>query len=200
MEGDELAGRPGFRPSHPGRILRRSIDAMGLTIEAFADHIGVSRQTVHAILAERSKVSADVAARLGRALGTSGQFWLNLQSKHDVWAVEEIPEIRRIANLVVPRRSVLQASLMKTHGSVARAKSEITGRKVASAASKVLHGKSASAVDKAVAASALTQSKSKKEATSKSVASKATKILKDPKTSKEAKSVAASALTQKTKK
>jgi hypothetical protein len=49
MEGDKAAGRSGFRPVHPGRIIKRNIDALGLTIEAFADHIGTSRQTVHAI-------------------------------------------------------------------------------------------------------------------------------------------------------
>src|SRR5215471_15078913 len=48
MEGEKAAGRPGFRPVHPGRIIKRNIDALGLTIEAFADHIGTSRQTVHA--------------------------------------------------------------------------------------------------------------------------------------------------------
>ena len=53
--------------------------------------------------------------------------------------------------------------------------------------------------EKAVAASALTQTRSK-EVTGKAAASSAAKILKDPKASAAAKSVAASALTQKTKK
>lgn len=79
------------------------------------------------------------------------------------------------------------------------AKSESTSKKVSSAASKVLRSKTASKAEKAVAASALTQTKSPKETTGKAVASSAAKILKDPKASKEAKSVAASALTQKTK-
>jgi hypothetical protein len=80
------------------------------------------------------------------------------------------------------------------------AKSESTSRKVSSAASKVLRSKTASKAEKAVAASALTQTKSAKETTSKKVASAAAKILHNPKASKAAKSVAASALTQKVKK
>ena len=80
------------------------------------------------------------------------------------------------------------------------AKSESTGKKVSSAAAKVLKSKTASTAEKAVAASALTQTRSPKETTGKAVASKAAKILKDPKASKEAKSIAASALTQKIKK
>ena len=79
------------------------------------------------------------------------------------------------------------------------AKSESTGKKVSSAAAKILTSKTASKAEKAVAASALTQTRSK-EVTGKAAASSAAKILKDPKASAAAKSVAASALTQKTKK
>lgn len=80
------------------------------------------------------------------------------------------------------------------------ARSESTGKKVSSAAAKVLKSKTASKAEKAVAASALTQTKSKTETTGKAVASSAAKILKSKTASKEAKSVAASALTQKIKK
>ncbi len=79
------------------------------------------------------------------------------------------------------------------------AKAEVTSKKVSSAASKVLRSKTATKAEKAVAASALTQTKAPNEKTGKAVASAASKILHDPKASKEAKSVAASALTQKTK-
>lgn len=79
------------------------------------------------------------------------------------------------------------------------AKAETTSKRVSSAASKVLRSKSASKAEKAVAASALTQSRSPKETTGKKVASAASKILRSKTASKEAKSVAASALTQKVK-
>lgn len=75
------------------------------------------------------------------------------------------------------------------------AKSESTARKTAAAASKVLTSKTATKDEKAVAASALAQTKVK-DVTSKEVTSKAGKILMNPKASKEAKTVAASALTQ----
>jgi addiction module HigA family antidote len=79
---------PGFRPVHPGAIVKDNIDALGVTVEAFAAHIGVSRQTVHAIISGRSSVSAEMAVRLGRAFNTSSRLWLNLQSNHDVWEPE----------------------------------------------------------------------------------------------------------------
>jgi antitoxin HigA-1 len=90
MEGDKAAGRPGFRPVHPGRIIKRNIDALSLTVEAFADHIGTSRQTVHAVIAGRSAVREETAVRLARAFKTTPQFWLNLQSNHVVWELERL--------------------------------------------------------------------------------------------------------------
>jgi len=99
MANDAPAGRPGFRPVHPGRILERNIDALGLTIEAFADHIGTSRQTVHAIIAGRSAVREEMAVRLARAFKTTPQFWLNLQTSHTVWDLERLPSLHRIRPL-----------------------------------------------------------------------------------------------------
>jgi antitoxin HigA-1 len=88
MDTDKPAGRPGYRPSHPGRIIKRNLDALGMTIEAFADHIGTSRQTVHTIIAGRSAVRAEMAVRLARAFNTTPQFWLRMQINHTVWEVE----------------------------------------------------------------------------------------------------------------
>jgi addiction module HigA family antidote len=99
MASDAPAGRPGFRPVHPGRILKRNIDALGLTIEAFADHIGTSRQTVHAIIAGRSAVREEMAVRLARAFKTTPQFWLNLQVNHAVWELERLRSLHRIRPL-----------------------------------------------------------------------------------------------------
>ena len=114
MDVDLPAGRPGFRPAHPGRIIKRSVEALGMTIEAFADHIGKSRQTVHAIISGRSGVTADVAARLARAFGTSVQFWLNLQVNHDAWEAERAPGVLRVGRLkAVGGKSVTKRSSTK---------------------------------------------------------------------------------------
>jgi addiction module HigA family antidote len=96
MAGDTPAGRPGIRPVHPGRIVRRNLDALGMSVEAFADHIGTSRQTVHAIIAGRSAVGPEMAVRLGRAFNTTPQFWLNLQANHVVWEIERLKSVARI--------------------------------------------------------------------------------------------------------
>jgi addiction module HigA family antidote len=40
-----------------------------MSVSAFALHLGVSRQTLHSVLAKRSGVSAKMALRLGTLLG-----------------------------------------------------------------------------------------------------------------------------------
>ena len=90
------AGRPGFRPAHPGRIVRRNLEALGVTQDGLARHIGVTRQTISAIIAGRSTVTPDLAARLAKAFNTTAKFWSVMQSNHDVWDAERKPAIAKI--------------------------------------------------------------------------------------------------------
>ena len=64
MATDLPAGPSGFRPTHPGVVLRLDLEAIGATQEAFADHIGVTRQTISAILSGRSSMTVE---QIGRA-------------------------------------------------------------------------------------------------------------------------------------
>jgi addiction module HigA family antidote len=96
MASDTPAGRPGFRPVHPGVIIKRNINALGVTIEDFAERIRTSRQTVHSLIAGRSAVTPDMAARLARAFETTPQFWMNMQTNHDVWEPARDPKVKRI--------------------------------------------------------------------------------------------------------
>ncbi len=91
----ESADRPGFRPKQPGVILGSAIAAMGISNAAFASHIGVSRQSLYEVLNGERVVTADMAGRLGKALGNNARFWLNLQAAHDTWEVERRPRDRQ---------------------------------------------------------------------------------------------------------
>jgi addiction module HigA family antidote len=72
-------------PSHPGEILQHEFLApLGLTRVAFARHIGISAQSVGDIVRGRRKVTPDMAWLFAQALGTSPEFWINLQSAHDL--------------------------------------------------------------------------------------------------------------------
>lgn len=85
-------------PAHPGEVLREYLPEE-LTVAAAAEHLGVSRQTLSALLNGRSGVSADMALRLSQALGTSADMWLNMQVAYDLWQARQSPppKIKRIA-------------------------------------------------------------------------------------------------------
>jgi len=77
-------------PTHPGAILREDVlpSLPGMSVSAFARSLGISRQTLHSVLAERSGVSAEMALRLGTFLGNGAQLWLDMQTKFDLWQAE----------------------------------------------------------------------------------------------------------------
>jgi addiction module HigA family antidote len=78
-----------MKPAHPGTILREDVlPALHLTVAETARQLGVSRQRLHSILAERSAVSPEMAVRLGKFCGNGPGFWLRLQTAHDLWHAE----------------------------------------------------------------------------------------------------------------
>ena len=74
--------------AHPGRFLRRELSARGLSANRLALDLGVPSGRITDILNGRRSLTADTAVRLGRYFGNSAQFWLDLQSQHDMALVE----------------------------------------------------------------------------------------------------------------
>lgn len=73
---------------HPGRILRRELEARKLSANRLALDLGVPSGRITDILNGRRSVSADTALRLARYFGNSAQFWLDLQSQYDIAITE----------------------------------------------------------------------------------------------------------------
>jgi len=74
----------GMPPIHPGEFLRETLDELGLTQAAFAQAIGVSPMRVSHVLKGQRPITAELALRLGKALGQTPQYWLNLQTAYDL--------------------------------------------------------------------------------------------------------------------
>lgn len=73
-------------PVHPGEmLLEEFLRPLGLSQTAFADRLRVPLQRLHDLVRGRRGVTPDTALRLGRALGTSPEFWLRLQETWDLW-------------------------------------------------------------------------------------------------------------------
>lgn len=67
-----MSRNPGRCLSHPGELLREElIPATGKSRVEIARMLGISRQHLHAILAERKPVSPEVAVRLAKLFGTA---------------------------------------------------------------------------------------------------------------------------------
>ena len=74
------------KPSMPGEVLKEMyLEPLDVTITDFAEHIGVSRKTVSALVNGRAPVTVDMAMRLSVALNTTPVLWLNLQRAVDLW-------------------------------------------------------------------------------------------------------------------
>ena len=73
--------------THPGIILLKEfLEPLGLTQKALAQHVGVPVQRVNEIVRGKRGVTPDTAWLLSEALCTTPEFWLNLQSIHDLSA------------------------------------------------------------------------------------------------------------------
>jgi antitoxin HigA-1 len=74
--------------AHPGRLLRRELEARALSANKLALDLGVPSGRITDILNRRRSITADTAVRLGRYFGNSAQFWLDLQSQYDIALVQ----------------------------------------------------------------------------------------------------------------
>lgn len=75
-------------PVHPGKVLQDELAELGTTQASLADRIGVLPKTVNEICRGKRGISAEMAAKLSRALGASPQFWLNLQTNWELSQIE----------------------------------------------------------------------------------------------------------------
>lgn len=96
-----------FNPAHPGKVLQEYIPKSVRVTEA-ARRLGVSRQALSALLNGRAGVSAEMALRLSKALGTSAEMWLCMQGAYDLWRARRgrQPRVRRINLVPVTKRYV----------------------------------------------------------------------------------------------
>ncbi len=79
-----------FPPIHPGEILLEEfLGPLGLSQYRLAKGISVPPRRINEIVHGKRAVTADTALRLGRFFSTTAQFWINLQSRHDLEVAAE---------------------------------------------------------------------------------------------------------------
>jgi addiction module HigA family antidote len=73
---------------HPGYYIAEIIEDMGITQAEFAVRMGTTSKTVSQLINGQANISNDLAQKLSTMLGTSTEFWLNLQSAFDEKVIE----------------------------------------------------------------------------------------------------------------
>ncbi len=73
-------------PTHPGEmLLKEFLEPMEMTQKAFAEHLGWTYARLNEIVNGKRGVTAASALYFADALGTTPEFWLNLQLQYDLW-------------------------------------------------------------------------------------------------------------------
>lgn len=90
---------PNRCPSHPGAVLDDILQDVRKSKTEIAEALGISRQHLHDILAEKKPVSPNVAARIGKLVGNGPAIWLRLQAAYDAWHAEREVDVSEIKTL-----------------------------------------------------------------------------------------------------
>src|SRR5579863_1002154 len=88
---------------HPGEHLAEELETLDMSAAELARKIGVPTNRVTQILNGTRAITGDTALRLAHFFGTSGQFWLNLQSLYDLRraekkagkSIKQLPRLKR---------------------------------------------------------------------------------------------------------
>ena len=90
-------------PTHPGVMLGKLyLQPLGLTVPQFAAAIELPEAQAEALLNGKERVTAGIAYRLAKYIGTSPDFWLNGQMAWDLYHAQraESAALERIQPLV----------------------------------------------------------------------------------------------------
>lgn len=102
-----------------GEILADELDARGWTQADFAEVLGRPAQFVSEIISGKKEITRESAAQIGAALGTSAEFWLNLQDSYLLWKQSQDARTRENLNAVKTRaqlRELAPVSLLVNRG------------------------------------------------------------------------------------
>ncbi|PVV27168.1 MAG: addiction module antidote protein, HigA family [gamma proteobacterium symbiont of Ctena orbiculata] len=80
---------PAHQPTSVGAMLKEEfLEPLGITQGELAQAMGVGRKTVNELCMDRRGVTAETAFLLAKVLGTTPEFWLNLQVINDMWIAQ----------------------------------------------------------------------------------------------------------------
>lgn len=85
-------------PTHPGEILSEEfLKPLELTQVALAEHLHIPIQRVNELVRGKRGVTPETAWLLAGALGTTPEFWINLQANHDLAKARPSRRVRQLS-------------------------------------------------------------------------------------------------------
>lgn len=101
--GPRLAARRA--PPQPGHFLdTRFLKPLGITQQALAKLLGVSRRRVNELIRGHRSITADTAVRLAIFFGNEAGFWMQLQTDWDLHNAEQALRVAETAAAMRPRK------------------------------------------------------------------------------------------------
>ena len=76
-------------PIHPGRFLADELEALNMSPTELAHALHVPPNRIYHIIGGKRAMTADTALRLSQWLGTSAEFWMNLQKRYELRLAEQ---------------------------------------------------------------------------------------------------------------
>lgn len=73
---------------HPGYYIKEIVEDSGLTQEDFAKRLDTTPKNLSLLIRGEQSLSIDIAVKLSRMIGTSVNYWLNLQNSYDALIAE----------------------------------------------------------------------------------------------------------------
>jgi addiction module HigA family antidote len=96
-----MSRNPNRCPTHPGELLREDVlPEVKKSKAEISRLLGISRQHLHDILAERKPVSPEVAVRLGKLFGNGAGLWIRMQGAYDEWQASRAVDVSEIPTLI----------------------------------------------------------------------------------------------------
>jgi antitoxin HigA-1 len=84
--------------THPGEILQEEfLVPMKIAQVKFAEHLGVPFQRINEIINGKRGITPETAWLFSKALGTTPEFWMNLQAIYDLSTNKPSRTVRKIA-------------------------------------------------------------------------------------------------------
>jgi antitoxin HigA-1 len=79
---------PMKNPNRPGDLIRDCPDELKVNVTEGAKALGATRSALSRLINRRAGISAEMAVRLDKAIGSMAGFWLRLQLNYDLAQIQ----------------------------------------------------------------------------------------------------------------